>query len=75
VFVGEGKDPVAGVAVAGLHLPEQERDGAASSDCLAMAMPRPVLKRPNLGLVLSSTLEAGRPAFRPTLRTTRRRHR
>jgi hypothetical protein len=28
VFVGEGEDPIAGVAVAGLHLPEQEREGA-----------------------------------------------
>jgi len=28
VFVGEGEDSIAGVAVAGLHLPEQEREGA-----------------------------------------------
>jgi len=28
VFVGEGEDPIAGVAVVGLHLPEQEREGA-----------------------------------------------
>lgn len=28
MFVGEGEDPIAGVAVAGLHLPEQEREGA-----------------------------------------------
>ncbi len=28
VFVGKREDPVAGFAVAGLHLPEQERNGA-----------------------------------------------
>ena len=28
VFVGEGEDSIAGVAVAGLHLPEQDREGA-----------------------------------------------
>ena len=28
VFIGEGEDRVAGVAVAGLDLPEQQRDGA-----------------------------------------------
>src|SRR5258706_4301267 len=27
-FVGEGEDPIAGVAVAGVDLPEQEREGA-----------------------------------------------
>jgi len=64
MFVGEGEDPVAGVAIAGLHPPEQEHEGA-SSDCLATGMPRPVLKgrlRLNLGLVLFSTLIRGGPA-------------